>query len=179
MRIMRINFQQFIDKRPIVDHRLPHFFRAGFAAVPPQRERAGGTVILNDHWMVDGHVVGTAIEVFERVATRGHHLSHELIGFAHGAVRVVHEARLDAAPLAGERVGLFVSELVQLETADALGALSQNGVRPLGTDSLNGSLILGPEAFAQVDALSPACVRPDRKREQQHDNSNPDDHEGL
>ena len=179
MRIMRINFQEFINKCAIVDHCLPHFFRAGFPALPPQRERASGTVILNDHWMVDGQVGRAPIEVFKRVATRSHHLGDELVGFPHGAVRVVHEAGLDATPFAGKRAGLFVSELVQVETADALGALSQNGVRTFGTDSLNGSFVLGSKTFAQVDPLSPARVRPRRKREQQDNYTNPDNHEGL
>ena len=179
MRITRIDFQEFINKRAIVDHCLTHFFRAGFPALPPQRERASGAVILNDHRMVDGQVGRTPIEVFKGVATRSHHLGDELVGFAHGAVRVVHKARLDATPFAGKRVGLILSELVQVETADALGALSQNRVRTCGTDSLNGSFVLGSKTFAQVHALSPAHVSPGRKPEQQDNNTNPDEHESL
>jgi hypothetical protein len=179
MRIMRINFQEFINKRAIVDHGLPHFFRAGFPPLPSQRERASGTVILNNHWMVDGQVGRTPIEVFKRVATCSHHLRDELIGFADGALRVVHEARLDATPFAGKRADLFLSELVQVEAADALGAFSQNGVRTFGTHSLNGSFVLGTKTFTQVDPLSPARVRPGCKREQQHNNTNPDNQEGL
>ena len=176
---MRINFQEFINKRAIVDNCLPHFFRANLPPPPSQRERASGAVILHDHWMVDGHVGRTPIEVFQRVATRSHHLGDELVGFTHGAVRVVHEARLDATPFAGKRAGLFVSELVQVETADALGALSQNGVRTFGTDSLDGSFVLGSKTFTQVVPLSPARVRPGRKREQHDNNPNPDNDEGL
>lgn len=179
MRIMRINFQEFINKRAIVDHCLPHFLRVGFAPLPSQRERASGTVILNDHRMVDGQVGRAPLEVFKRVTTCNHHLRHQLVSFAHGAVRVVHEARLDATPLAAKRAGLFVRELVQVEAADALGALSQNGVRTFGTDSLDGSFVLGSKTFAQVDPLCPPRVRPARKRKQQDHNTNPDNHEGL
>ena len=109
MRIMRINFQQFINKRAIIDHGLPHFFRAGFSPLPSQCERASGPVILNDHRVVYGQVGRTPLEVFKRVATCTHHLRDELIGFSHGAGGVVHEARLDATPFAGKRVGLFLS----------------------------------------------------------------------
>jgi hypothetical protein len=166
MRIMRINFQEFFKQRAIVDHRLPHFFRAGFAPLPSQRERASGPVVLNDHRMIDGHVGRAPVEVFKRVATRGHDLGDKLVGFADGAVRVVHEPRLDASPFAGQRAGLFGSELVQVETADAIGALLQNRVCSFGTNSLNGSLVLGSKAFAQADPLSPAALRTGYKRNQ-------------
>ena len=109
MRIMRINFQEFVNKRAIIDHGLPHFFRAGFASLPSQRERASGTIILNDHRVVDGQVGRTPLEVFKRVATCSHHLGDELVGFSHGAGGVVHEARLDATPFASKRAGLFLS----------------------------------------------------------------------
>lgn len=179
MRIMRINFQQFINQRAIVDHGLPHFFRSGFPPLPSQRERASDTVILNDHRMVDGQVGRAPIEVFKRVSTRRHHLGNELIGFAHGAGRVVHKAGLDPPPFAGKCTGLFLSELVQVEPVDALRTLSQNGVRTFGTDRLNGSFVLGSKTFAQVDPLSPARVKPRRKHEQQDNHTNPDNHEGL
>ena len=179
MRITRIDFQEFINKRAIVDHCLTHFFRAGFAALPSQRESASGTVILNDHRMVNRQVGSTPIEVFKGVATRSHHLGDELIGFAHGTFRVVHKARLNATPFAGKRIGLILSELVQVETADAVGALPQNGVSTCGTDSLNGSFVLGSKTFAQVHAPPPAGVSPGRKREQQDNNTHPDEHKGL
>ena len=126
MRIMRINFQQFINKRAIVDHRLPHFFRTGFPPLPSQRECSSGAVVLNDHRMVHGQVGRTPLEVFKGVATRSHHLGDELIGFAHGAARIVHKERLNATPFAGERIGLILGELAQVETADAFGAFPQN-----------------------------------------------------
>ena len=179
MRITRIDFQEFIKKRPVVDHCLTHFFRAGFTPLPSQRECASGAVILNDHRMINRQVVRTPIEVFEGVATRRHHLGDELIGFAHGAVRVVHKARLNATPFAGERIGLILSELAQVETADALGALPQNGVSTCGADSLNGSFVLGSKAFAQVHAPAPARVSPGRKPEQQDNDTHTDEHEGF
>ena len=179
MRIMRINFQQFINQRAIVDHCLPHFFRTGFPPLPSQRERASDTVILNDHRMVNGQVGSTPIEVFKWVATRRHHLGDELIGFAHGTFRVVHKARLNATPFAGKRIGLIVRELVQVETADALGALLQNGVSTCGTDSLNGSFVLGSKTFAQVHAPAPVRVNPRRKPEQQDNDTHTDEHEGF
>ena len=53
MRTTRIDFQEFVKKRAIVDHCLTHFFSAGFPPLPSQRERASGAVILNDHRMVN------------------------------------------------------------------------------------------------------------------------------
>ena len=179
MRIILVTLQQFIDKRPIVDHRLPQFFRAGLPPLPSHGERAGETVILNDDWMVDGQVGGSAIEVFQGIAASGHHLGHELVGFTHGVVRVVNEARLDATPFTGKRGDLFLSEPVQVESADAFSALAQYGVCTFGTDSLNGSIVFGSKPFSQVDPLSPARVEPPGKSEQKDDNPGCNNHEGL
>ena len=152
MRTTRVDFQEFIEKRAIVDYCLTHLFRASFTPLPPQRECASGTVILDDYRMVNGQVGRTPIKVFKWVTARSHHLGDELVGFANGAVRVVHKARLNATPFAGKRIGLILSKLAQVETADTLSALPQNGVRTFGPDSLNGSFVLGSKAFAQVHA---------------------------
>ena len=179
MHTARINFQKFVKERPVVDHCLTHFFRAGFIALPSQRECASGAVILNDHRMIHRQVVRTPIEIFEGVATRGHDLRDELIGFAHGAVRVINKARLNATPFAGKRIGLILSELAQVETADTIGAFPENGFSACRADSLNGSFILGSKAFAQVHASAPARVSPSRKSEQQDNDNRTDEHEGL
>ena len=175
MRITRIDFQELINKRAIVNDCLTHFFRAGFSPLPSQREGPSGAVVLNDHRMVDGQVGRTAIEVFKGVATRSHHLGDELVGFAHGAVRVVNEARLDATPLAGKGVGLILRELVQVETADAFHPLPQKSVSTCRSDSLSGSFVLGSKLLAQVHAASPARVSPGRQHEHQDNNANPDE----
>jgi hypothetical protein len=179
MRTTCIDFQKFVKQRAIVDHCLTHLFCAGFTPLPSQRECASGPVVLDDHRMVNGQVVRTPIKVFKGVATRSHHLGDELIGVAHGALGVVHKARLNTAPFAGKRIGLIVSELAQVETADALGALPQNGVSMCGSDSLNGSFVLWSKAFAQAHAPAPARVRPGRKPEQQDNDTYTDEHEDF
>jgi hypothetical protein len=152
VRVARVYLEEFINERAIVDDGLAHFLRAGFAPVAAQRQRASGAVVLHDDRVINGQVGRTPIEVFKGVATRGHHLGDELIGFPHGGGGVVHKARLDATPFAGKRIGLIVSELVQVEAADALSALSKDGVSACRTHSLNGSFVLGTKAFAQIDA---------------------------
>ena len=179
MRIMRINFQKFIKECAIVDNRLPHFFGAGFATLASRRERARGSVILNNHWMIDRQIGRAEVKILQRVATRGHHLGNQLVGLADGSTGIVDEPRLDATPFAGKCAGLFVRERVQFETADARCALSQNRVRTFCADSLDRSFVLGSELFAQADSLPPTGERPDRNHKQHHNNTNPDDHEGL
>jgi len=179
MRTTHIDFQELVKQRPIVDHCLTHFFSAGFTLLPSQCECASSAVILNDHRMINGHVVRSPIEVFKGVATRSHHLRDQLIGFAHGAVRVVDKARLNATPFADKRIGLILSELAQVETADALGALPQNRVSTCGADSLDGSFVLGSKTLAQVHAPAPARVNPGRKPEQQDNDTHTDEHEGF
>jgi hypothetical protein len=163
MHIARINFQEFVKERPVVDHCLTHFFRAGFAPLPSQRQCPRDAVILNDDWMINRQVVRTLLEVFERIAARDHHLCDEIVSFAHGSGRVVDKAPLNTPPFAGERIGLVASERVQIEAADTLSALPQHGVSTRRADSLNGSFVLGSKALAQVSALPPARVHPGSK----------------
>jgi hypothetical protein len=162
----RIDFQKLVKERAVVDDCLTHFFRAGFIALPPQRERASRAVVLNDHRMIHREIVRTPIEIFDGVATRGHHLRDELVGLADGPVRIVDKECLDAAPFPGERIGLILSELVQLETADTISAFPENGFSACRADRLNGSFVLGPETLAQVHPPAPARVRPDSKAKQ-------------
>ena len=143
MRTTGINFQEFVEERAVVDHCLTHFFGAGFAPLPSERQCPRGAVVLHDHRMIHRQVFRTPIEIFERVAARGHHLRDEVISFAHGRGRVVHKARLNATPFTGERVGLLFGELVQVEAADALSALPEHRVSACRADSLNGSFVLG------------------------------------
>ena len=179
MRTTRVDFQEFINERAIVDHGLTHFFSARFTPLPPRRECASGAVILDDHRMVNGQVGRAPIKVFHGVATRSHHLGDELVGFADGAVWVVHKASLNATPFAGKRIGLILSKSAQVETADPLSALQQNRVSTRRTDSLNGSFVLRAKAFAQVHAPSPARVGPRRKPEEQDNDYHPDKRESL
>jgi hypothetical protein len=179
MRTTGIDFEKFVKKRTIVDHGLTHFLGAGFPSLFSQRERSSGAVVLNYHRVVNGQVVRTPIEVFERIATGSHHLGDELIRFGHGAVRIVDKAGLNATPLSGKRIGLILSELAQVETADAIGALPQHRVGMCGTDSLDGSFVLGSKAFAQVYAPAAARVGPRCKHEQQDNNTDTDEHEGF
>src|SRR5687768_16526066 len=111
MSATRIDLKEVVEKGAIVDDGLTHLLGAGLAPLPPQGQRASSAVVLNDHRMVDRYVVRTPIEIFQGVATRSHHLGDELIGFAHRAVGVVHETRLNTTPFADERIGLISSEL--------------------------------------------------------------------
>jgi hypothetical protein len=86
---------------------------------------------------------------------------------------------LDATPFAGKRIGLILVELPQGKTADTIGAFPEHSFRACRTDSLNGSFIFGSEASLQVHASATACKRPGGKSEQQHNDNDPDEHEGF
>jgi len=148
MHTVCIDFQKFVKKCPVIDYCLTHFFRAGFIALPPQRQRTSGSVILHDHGMIDRQVVRTLIEVFEGVAPRGHYVRDELIGFCHGAFRVIDKASLNTPPFAGECIDLIFRKRAQIETTDTISALLENRFSACLADSLYGSLVLGPKAFA-------------------------------
>jgi hypothetical protein len=175
----RINFQEFVNERPVVDHCLTHFFRAGFAPLPSQCECPRDAVIFNDDRMINRQVVRTPIEIFEGIATRDHHLRDEVISFAHGSGRVVDKARLNTTPFAGERIGLILSELAQVEAADTLSALPEHRFSTCRADSLNGSFVLGSKALLQVHASAPARVSPSSKPEQQDDHTRSHEYESF
>jgi hypothetical protein len=179
MRTTRLDVQEFVEQRAVVNHCLAHFFRFGFTALPPQRQRAGRAVILNDHRVINGQVVRPSIEVFEGVATRRHHLGDELIGFCHGTDRVIDKARLNATPLAGKRIGLILSELPQVEATDAVGAVPKDGLCTCRADSLDGSVVFRSKAIAQVHAPAPAHVSPRRQRGQNDNAGDNDEHESV
>ena len=148
MRTVCINFEKFVKQRTVVDHCLTHFFRSGFIALPPQRQCAGGAIILHNDRMIDRQIVRTPIEIFEGVAPRGHHLRDELVGVADGALRVIDKARLNATPLAGECIGVILRQLAQVETTDPISAFPENGFSTCLADRLNGSFILRAKTFA-------------------------------
>ena len=179
MRATWIDLQEVVEEGAIVDDGLTHLLGAGLSPLPPQRQRASSAVVLDDHRMVDRQVVRAPLEIFEGVATRGHHLGDELIGFVHGTARVVDETPLHATPFADERIGLISSELAQVETADTFGALPQHGIGTRGADCLNGAVVLRSKSFAQVCVAAPAHVRPDSKPEQQDGDTCADEHEGF
>jgi len=158
---------------------LPHFFRFGFTSLPSHRQRPSRAVVLNDHRVINGQVVGASIEVFQRVPTRSHHLGDELIGFCHGTDRVVHEARLNATPLAGKRIGLLLGELPQVEATDAGGAVPKSGLCTCGANSLDGSVVFRSKTVAQVQASAPADVGPGHKRGHYDNGGDNDEHEGV
>jgi hypothetical protein len=179
MRIARINFQEFVKERPVVDHRLTHFFRAGFAPLPSQRECPRGAVILNDHGVVNRQVLCTPIEVFKGITTREHYLRDKVISFANGSSRIVDKAPLDTTPFAGERIGLVSSEPAQVEAAHTLSTLPEHSVSLRRADSLNGPFVLGSKALPQVHTSSPAGVSPGSKPEHQDDHNRSHEHEGF
>jgi len=148
MHSVSINVKKFVKQRPVVDHCLTHFFRASFVALPPQRQCASGAIVLHDDGMIYGQVVHTLIEILERIASSGHHVRDQLIGFAHGAFRVIDKTRLNTPPFAGECIGLILRQLAQVETTDTISAFPENGVRTWLAHSLNSSFVLGTKAFA-------------------------------
>ena len=119
------------------------------------------------------------IEVLERIAARGHDLGDEGVGFTDGRVGIVHEHRLDPPPVARKRIRLFVRELVQLEAADAVGALAQDRFRARRPDCLDGSFVLRSKAFAQIDAPPPAGDYPYCEQEHHNDDAGRHEHEGF
>jgi hypothetical protein len=150
MHTVCIHFQKFVKERPVVDDCLTQFFRAGFIALPPQRQCTSGTIILDDDRMIHRQVVRAPIEILEWVATRGHYVRDEIISFAHGARRVVDKARLNATPFAGEGIGLLLGELAQVEMTDTVCPFAKNRFSARLADSLNGPFVLRTKETTNV-----------------------------
>ena len=108
-----------------MDDSLPQFLGTRLTAASAYRECACDAVVLDNAWMLNGEIGRPRIEVFHGIATSSHHLVHEPIGRSDSAIGIVDEHRLNALPLADERLGLFVRESTDFQLAHTFRALSQ------------------------------------------------------
>jgi hypothetical protein len=114
---------EFVKKRPVMNHGLAQFFGAGFAAGLTIGDSVGQAVILEDKRMADGNIGGALLKVTHRIAARGHHIAQELIGFRYSASGAVHKSRLYFAPRGYKARTISGAERLDIQILDAIGAL--------------------------------------------------------
>ena len=158
-----VDFEQVVEQRAVIDDGLAKFLSAGFAALTAHHQSARDAVVLDHMRMVDRNVLGSFIEVLERITACGHDLRHEVVRLADRGVGIVDETCLDPSPLIGERVGLLTAERMQLEPIYAVRTLAEGGLS-LGRRSrlANHSVVFRPEPLQELLAKLAAQVRPRR-----------------
>src|SRR3954447_1104630 len=114
--------EQLVEEGPVMHHRLPQIFGRAVAGGRGPGEPVAFAVVLDDVGVVDGDVGGPLFEVVHRVAAIRHHLLDQHVRLAESAVRIVHEARLDALPLAEIALACAGREGPDVELIAPLGA---------------------------------------------------------
>jgi len=89
---------QFLEKRPVMNHSLAQVFRSGLPARLAKRDFVGCTVVFENQWMIHGDIGRALFKVGYRIASCGHHIAQQPVRLADRTGGAVHEARLEAAP---------------------------------------------------------------------------------
>ena len=154
-----------------MDHCLTQVLCAGPPLRMAQRDFVGGSVILQNQWMVHGDICRTLFKVTYRIAAAGHHIAHQLVDFRYRAGWVVNEPRLNPAPGFCEAETIVWREWSDMETLDSFLALFETGFRkPLVPAFLQGAGIF--RAKPSTQSFSPALFENDQRGDT--DNHNPD-----
>jgi len=105
--------------------------------------------------MIHGDIRRALIEVAERIATRGHHITQQLVRCHHRTAGAVNEARLDLAPGVHKACTIACREGPDAKPLDSFGALFERGLRmpPVAT------VLHGPCIFSATE-LSPQSCSP-------------------
>jgi hypothetical protein len=94
-----------------------------------KRALVGCPVIFQNQWMVHGDIRRTLFKVAYRIATRGHHVTQQLVGFSHRTSGAVNETRLDSAPGRDKARPIARSERPDVQTLHSICAFVQAGFR--------------------------------------------------
>src|ERR1700693_3603077 len=117
-----------------------------------------GAVIFQDHWMIHRNVRSTLLKVGYWIATRGHHVSQQLVRFRYCPGRCINKPRLHLAPRFYEARVIGWREWPDVETFDSFFALFEPGFRmPPAATFFQRAVILGasePRAQSCRPALS-------------------------
>ena len=130
----------------------------------PRVDRVRLAVVLDDFGVVDRHVGRLLLEVLDRIAALAHHFGDERVGVAERGRRLVDELRLRRTPAFGVAVARGRAQRADVEPAPPFAALAQLGLRgTLVAMLFNGTVVLGPEALAQL-CRAPPLIRRARRR---------------
>ena len=120
---------QLPEKRPVMNHCLAQFFRAGFSSSLPQSDFVSLPIVLQNQGMTYGDIGRPLLKITHRIASRGHHIAEQSIRFRDRAGRVVHEMRLDFAPGLCEARPIGCRERPHVEPFHALCARVERSFR--------------------------------------------------
>ena len=140
---------QLLKKGPVMDHGLAQVFRAGLPLRLAKCDFVGRPIVVQDQWMVHGDISRTLFEVTDRIATRGHHIAQQLVGFRYRTGRAVHKPRLDSVPGVFETRTIAGRERSDVEALDSFRALIEPGFRlSSGTAFLHGAGVFSATKLA-------------------------------
>ena len=89
---------QFLEKRPVMNHCLTQVFRSGLPAHLVKRDFMGCPVVFENQWMIHGDIGRPLFKVGYRIASCGHHIAQQAVRLTDRAGGAVHESSLESAP---------------------------------------------------------------------------------
>ena len=105
--------------------------------------------------MIDGDIRDALLEVAHRIATRGHHVDEQLVGFCDCASRTVNKACLDSGPRFDKSCAIGGSERTDMQALHAFCSLVQHGFGfpPVSTFFYGPGIFRSAKLGAQVVAV--------------------------
>jgi hypothetical protein len=166
---------QLPKKGPVMDHCLAQVFCARLPLRLAKRDFVGFSIILHNQRMVHGDISRTLFKVTYRIATRGHHITQQLVGFRYHNGGAVHKPRLDPAPRVFEACTIAGRERPDVETFDSFRALFEPGFRmPPVTAFLHGVGIFSATELA-AQSFGPALSKREQRRDARNHNHDESD----
>ena len=166
---------QFLEKRPVMNHCLAQFFRAGLPPRLPKRDFVSRSVVFQDQWMANRDICRSLFKVTNRIAPGGQHITQQLVRIRYSTGGAVNKARLDLSPRLHEARTIALGERTDMEPLDSLCTLFQLGFRllPAAAFLYGASIFSLTELRAQPSspALSVRKESDDASRDY-HDESN-------
>ena len=158
-----------------MNHGLAQVFGAGLPPRLLKGDSVSRSVVFQNQWMVHGDIRRPLFKVTYRIATRGHHITQQLVRFRYRTGGAVNEARLDSAPGLHEARAIACRERPDMTRLDSLCALFEPGFRmpPFAAFLHGASILSATELSAQSfgSALSMQNERGDASNEN-HNESN-------
>ncbi|HUE01577.1 MAG TPA: hypothetical protein VMR62_18535 [Bryobacteraceae bacterium] len=159
-----------------MDHRLAQIFRVGLPLFLPKGDVVSCAVVSQNQWMVDGYIRRPLLKVTYRIASRGHHIAKQLVGFRYRAGRAIDETHLDAAPGFEEARTITWCQRADLKGLHAFGTLFESGfpTSPVTPFLHRACIFCVTEAIAQ--SFRPALAKEEQGPNTSHrycDDNNP------
>jgi hypothetical protein len=153
-----------------MNHCLAQVFGVGLPSCLPKGDFVSRSIVLENQWMIHGDIRRPLFKVTYWIATRGHHITQELVRFRYGSRRSVNEARLDSLPGLYKACPVTCRERLDVQPLDSLCSFFECGFRmPPVAAFLYGALIFSSSELS-AKSFSPALSVQEERGDARNEN---------